>query len=257
MKLEHCSFLKRNYVGILKKSSILSLVLAMVLLLSGCAQFAKDNKVDESQAEKLANEKPLSNEQVVKKPVDVPAEIDELESGAGKLVDYDVVNIGRSNPFMPQSEAALYEQAKIDAIAEANEYNAKLDYIKKNKDLVIREADDTSPYAFNLPVPPTAIGSETSAAARIVKTKVVGIMYSKTSPTAIINFEDKDYLVRPNDKIIGGEYKVLKISPSWITVGLGSNVYSASIGELFEKDVFDKSKNDLYNLRNRFGGRRS
>ena len=81
-------------------------------------------------------------------------------------------------------------------------------------------------------------------------------MYNKTSPSAIINVDDKDYLVRTGDKIIGQEYKVVQINPNWITVSLGSNVYSASIGELFERDSFDKSQNDLYNLKNRFGGRK-
>ena len=81
-------------------------------------------------------------------------------------------------------------------------------------------------------------------------------MYNSTSPSAIINVDDKDYLVRQGDKIIGQEYTVLEINPSWITVNLGSNIYSASIGELFSKDELDSSQNDLYNLRNRFGGRK-
>ena len=123
--------------------------------------------------------------------------------------------------------------------------------------IAVREKDDISPYSFNLPVPPTSLASSDSAAAKITRTKVVGIMYNELSPSAIINVDDKDYLVRQGDKIIGQEYKVVKINKDWITVSLGSNVYSAAIGELFSKDELDKSKNDLYNLKNRFGGRRS
>ena len=81
-------------------------------------------------------------------------------------------------------------------------------------------------------------------------------MYNDKSPSAIINVDDKDYLVRRGDQIMGQEYKVLQINPSWITVGLGSNIYSASIGELFAKDELDQTRNDLYNLKNRFGGRK-
>ena len=81
-------------------------------------------------------------------------------------------------------------------------------------------------------------------------------MYNQANPSAIINVDDKDYLVRQGDKIIGQEYKVVEINPSWITVSLGSNVYSASIGELFSRDEFDKTQNDLYDLKNRFGGRK-
>ena len=81
-------------------------------------------------------------------------------------------------------------------------------------------------------------------------------MYNKVSPTAIINVDEKDYLVRTGDQIIGQEYKVLQINPSWITVGMGANIYSASIGELFSRDELDSAQNDVYNLRSRFGGRK-
>ena len=63
-------------------------------------------------------------------------------------------------------------------------------------------------------------------------------------------------MVRQGDQIIGQEYKVLQINPSWITVGLGTNIYSASIGELFSRDQLDNAQNDVYNLRSRFGGRK-
>ena len=82
-------------------------------------------------------------------------------------------------------------------------------------------------------------------------------MYNKSNPSAIINLDNKDYLVRQGDKIIDEKYKVLQINQSWITVSLGSNIYSAGIGELFSKDDLDKTKNDLYNLESRFGGRKS
>lgn len=81
-------------------------------------------------------------------------------------------------------------------------------------------------------------------------------MYNRNNPSAIINVDDKDYLVRQGDKIIGQEYKVIQINPNWITVSLGSNVYSAGIGEMFSREEFSKTQNDLYNLKNRFGGRK-
>lgn len=107
-----------------------------------------------------------------------------------------------------------------------------------------------------MPVPPTSLASSTAAAAKITRTKVVGIMYNRNNPSAIINVDDKDYLVRQGDKIIGQEYKVIQINPNWITVSLGSNVYSAGIGEMFSREEFSKTQNDLYNLKNRFGGRK-
>ena len=173
------------------------------------------------------------------------------------MVSYDVVTIGRADPFMPYDEVRAYEDARNAAYAEAMAHNAKIDEIMRLKDTAIREEDDISPYSFNLPVPPTSLASADAAAAKITRTKVVGIMYNTTNPSAIINVDEKDYLVRQGDKIIGQEYTVLEINPSWITVNLGSNIYSASIGELFSKDELDGSRNDIYNLRNRFGGRKS
>lgn len=186
--------------------------------------------------------------------INVPTE---EENTSNKLVGYDVVSVGRSDPFMPLGEAQAFDKAKHEAIAEASAYNAKIAKLQRLKNTVIRLPDDTNPYSYNLPVPPTSLASPEAAAAKITRTKVVGIMYNKSNPSAIINLDNKDYLVRQGDKIIDEKYKVLQINQSWITVSLGSNVYSAGIGELFSKDDLDKTKNDMYHLESRFGGRRS
>ena len=183
-------------------------------------------------------------------------EVDVDAAQASSMVSYDVSSVGRSDPFMPSDEISAFNEARRAAYAEADLHNSRIAEIEKMRDVVVRQPDDVSPYSFNLPVPPTALASAEDAAAKITRTKVVGIMYNKTSPTAIINIDEKDYLVRPGDQIIGQEYKVIQINPSWITVGLGANVYSASIGELFSRDELDSAQNDVYNLRNRFGGRK-
>lgn len=172
-----------------------------------------------------------------------------------KMVSYDVSSIGRSDPFMPYGEISAYDKARQSAISEAAAHNAEIYRLKALQNKAVREADDISPYSFNLPVPPTSLATGT-VAAKITKTKVVGIMYNTESPSAIINVDDKDYLVRTGDKIIGQEYKVAQINPTWITVTMGSNIYSAAIGELFTKDDIFKNQNDIYNLKNRFGGRK-
>lgn len=228
-------------------------VIAIVGVMSvGCGQ-----KAEEDVALDTPQPAPVEQEsQGVNVPDENTVDIDAASNQASKMVSYDVSSVGRADPFMPSGEIEAFEQARRAAYAEANAYNAKIAEVAKLKNTVIREPDDISPYSFNLPVPPTSLAPETAAAAKITRTKVVGIMYNKTSPSAIINVDDKDYLVRQGDKIIGQEYKVMEINPSWITVAMGSNVYSASIGELFAKDELDKSQNDLYNLRNRFGGRK-
>ena len=185
-------------------------------------------------------------------PVNIDVEDEDIPS---KMISYDVTTIGRSNPFMPYNEMVEYEKARNSAIAEANAKNSQIAKIKRLQDYRVREQDDISPYSFNLPVPPTSLDTG-SVAAKITRTKVVGIMYNVDSPSAIINVDQKDYLVRPGDKIIGQEYKVVKITPTWVTAAMGSNIYSAAIGELFTKDAVETNQTDIYNLKERFGGRK-
>ena len=231
---------------------MISLLLVVVILATGCIGANKTDEVSQEEIPDVAVEEKAEEVSNINVPTDIIN-----ESSEPTLVSYDVISIGRADPFMPAKEKVAYDKARSDAYAQANEYNNSLANLKKMKDVVIREPDDISPYSFNLPVPPTSLASDSSVAARITKTKVVGIMYNAKNPTAIINVDEKDYLVRQGDKIIGEEYKVLQINPSWITVGFGSNIYSASIGELFSKDEISKYQNDLYNLKNRFGGRKS
>lgn len=248
-------------LGVMKKILVVMLLFCGCSLLSGCGTKQEEESVpvpevtesvDMDQEQEQAGNVHVPDEEGKSAEIDV--EDDGLGSG-GKMVSYDVMNVGRADPFMPMGELAAYEKAKRDALAEANAHNAEVLRLTKLQNTVIREADDISPYKFNLPVPPTILGPADTAAAKITRTKVVGIMYSPTSPSAIISLDDKDYLVRQGDKILDNEYKVLKINQNWITVSLGSNIYSAAIGELFSKDELNGNRNDLYNLKNRFGGR--
>lgn len=241
--------------------SLLAVVFSVGIVAGGCSflpNLGGNQEVASDNIEApVADVNPVQKEEV-KLPARDEGKVDmDVESDqASNMVSYDIASIGRSDPFMPSGEIKAFDEARDSAIAEANAHNAKIMELEKLKNTVIREQDDISPYSFNLPVPPTSLASEDAAAAKITRTKVVGIMYNKVSPSAIINVDDKDYLVRQGDRIIGQEYKVVQINPSWITVSLGSNVYSASIGELFSREDIDKTQNDLYNLRNRFGGRK-
>lgn len=241
--------------------SLLAVVFSVGIIAGGCS-FLPNLGGDNTATGDIAVAPVADVSSVQKDEVKLPArdegkvDMDVETEQASSMVSYDIASIGRSDPFMPSGEIKAFDEARNSAIAEANAHNAKIIELEKLKNTVIREPDDISPYSFNLPVPPTSLASEDAAAAKITRTKVVGIMYNKVSPSAIINVDDKDYLVRQGDKIIGQEYKVMQINPSWITVSLGSNVYSASIGELFSREDLDKTQNDLYNLRNRFGGRK-
>lgn len=253
-----------------KQKNILGLLLITAVaafILSGCGS---ENKQPDMLQPPPANENlapanvqsnnPALNQNPNVNSGNVPSSggsvsIDVNDDVPSQMISYDVTTIGRSNPFMPYNEMIEYEKARQSAIAEANYKNAQIRKIKNLQDYRIREEDDISPYKFNLPVPPTSLDTHT-VAAKITRTKVVGIMYNTKSPSAIINVDNKDYLVRPGDKIIGQEYKVVKITPSWVTAAMGSNVYSAAIGELFSKDGIETNQTDIYNLKERFGGRK-
>lgn len=103
--------------------------------------------------------------------------------------------------------------------------------------------------AFNLVEPPEVI-NENSDAARVMDTIVSGILYDKFSPSAILNIEGNDYLVKKGDVV--NNYKVVNIAQDSVTVQLGSNVYKAGIGEILTDG--NLNYNNVSNLNSKFGG---
>ena len=106
----------------------------------------------------------------------------------------------------------------------------------------------TSSGADLLP-PPETITTDTTAT-EVMTTKVSGLMYDKTSPSAIININNSDYLVRVGDVI--NDYKVLSIGQNTVTVQYGANIYKAGVGELFTGEGINY--NTISNLEGKFGG---
>ncbi|MBR6126320.1 hypothetical protein IKQ21_01405 [bacterium] len=102
---------------------------------------------------------------------------------------------------------------------------------------------------FDLVAPPEAI-NEGSDAARVMDTLVSGILYDKHSPSAIINIEGNDYLVKKGDVV--NSYKIVNIEQNSVTVKLGNNTYKAGIGEILTEGSVNH--NDVSNLSKKFGG---
>lgn len=102
---------------------------------------------------------------------------------------------------------------------------------------------------YDLVAPPEVI-NENSDAARVMDTIVSGILYDKFSPSAILNIEGNDYLVKKGDVV--NNYKVLNILQDSVTVKLGNNVYKAGIGEILTEGTLNH--NDVSNLSKKFGG---
>ena len=105
--------------------------------------------------------------------------------------------------------------------------------------------------AYNLVEPPEMVNTD-SDAARVMDTIVSGILYDKYSPSAILNIEGNDYLVKKGDVV--NNYRVLNIAQDSVTVKLGANTYKAGIGEILTEGTLNH--NDVSNLSKKFGGER-
>lgn len=129
-----------------------------------------------------------------------------------KTVMISVSSSGRNDPFMPPSDGSM------------------------------------GVYSYLTP-PPEALPTS-SEATKVVATTISGILYDKYSPSAIINIEGTDYLVKKGDVI--NDYRILSINKTQVAVKLGKNIYSAGVGELLTQASFNEG--NISNLNKRFGG---
>ena len=83
-----------------------------------------------------------------------------------------------------------------------------------------------------------------------METTISGIMYETRNPSAIININGEDQLVRKNDKL--GGYTILDITKDKVVIKSGTNIYRASVGQSISNEEINF--NDIPNLRNKFGG---
>ncbi len=136
-----------------------------------------------------------------------------------KMIAMSVEDTGRADPFLPEEER----------VASTPKPKPK-------------------PPSY-LMAPPEAITQDPDAV-KVVQTKVSGIMYDKYNPSAILNINGADHLVRSGDII--NDYKVLSINHDTVTVQLGQNVYKAGVGQLFTGEGINY--NSVANIQNKFGG---
>lgn len=212
-------FLKKK-IGILVCSM---LFLLMTLVLSGCSESNTSDSMESAIPQETVDTNSVQ-ESTEETPGAVGSVVDidsETAQNQDKMVAVSMDAVGRANPFVPATESFAQEVVTTNQLPK-----------------------------FELVEPP--MGSDTdSDAAKVVTTKISGIMFDKYNPSAIINIEDTDYLVRSGDVING--YKILAISPQTVTVQLGSNIYKAGVGEIVTKEDGIKY-NQISNLSKKFGG---
>ena len=182
---------KRRYMQILVG------ILAVIIAIIGIVTSAHKNN---ASVEELDTEVP-----VAAAPEEAPSEDIEVVAApqnTDAMVTISMEDTGRADPFLPSAD--------YEAVAALSAPGAQLPY-------------------YMVP-PPESTGYDQTAV-DVVKTKVSGIMYDRYNPSAILNINDTDYLVRAGETI--NNYKVLAISPSTVTVQLGANTYRAGVGEMF------------------------
>lgn len=222
---------------ILKRENIKTVLIAMLCLfvsftMTGCAGSGDVSVEETSMADSLetADLQPQGEVNVPgENSIDVPGAVGNVVGeddgkNTDKMVSLTLENMGRVNPFVPANDLVLLKTTSSEKAVSL----PKLDLVD----------------------PP--FGTDTdSDAAKVATTKISGIMFDKYNPSAIINIESTDYLVRSGDVING--YKILAISPQTVTVQRGSNVYKAGVGEAVSK-TDGINYNQVPNLSQKFGG---
>ena len=167
---------------------------------------------------------------------------------AKNVKEAEIASIGDLGISELSSAAASAQKSVISipkGIVKANPFVPYRDITESSS--VVRDIP-----AYNIVEPPEFV-NENSDAARVMDTIVSGILYDKFSPSAIINIEGNDYLVKKGDVV--NNYKILNITGDSVSVQLGKNVYKAGIGEILTEGTMNH--NEVSNLKNKFGGERN
>lgn len=221
---------KDQFWSLNKKIGIVCVVLFLSIVMMNTTGCTKNETADDTSPDSISIEQPGAvtdaPQNTVKvgndglnaaiAPDDVSVVADQSEKNSQKMVAMSVEDMGRADPFLPESETVVVKP---------------------------------KPKGYDL-VPPPEIITVDSNAVEVISTKVSGIMYDKFNPSAILNISGSDYLVRTGDII--NNYKILSIAKDYVTVQLGANVYKAGVGQLFTGEGINY--NTISNLERKFGG---
>lgn len=164
----------------------------------------------------------------------------------GSSIIGDLFNENVLNEVYPESAAISATSTKREIISVPRAIT-KADPFMPYKDVSVTF---NTPPNFELLEPPET-ASEGSDAARVMDVSISGILYDLCSPSAILNIEGSDHLVKEGDSI--SNYKILRITKDSVTVQLGKNIYRAGIGEMLTTN--DIHYNKVSNLDRKFGGK--
>lgn len=102
---------------------------------------------------------------------------------------------------------------------------------------------------FDIIEPPTTFLPDPKAI-QLMETTISGIMYDYRNPSAIVNINGQDQLVRKRDQLNG--FTILDITRDKVVIKSGTNIYRASVGQSITTE--DVNFNNVSNLNHKFGG---
>lgn len=149
------------------------------------------------------------------------------QSGNNGDVSIAIGDTGRTNPFKPNIEQ---QKLAAPAIAAAN---------------TVREK-----YSFDVIEPPE-LGIEDLDLARLMQTKVTGILYDNIKPSAIVNIDGSDQLVSIGDNV--GGFEIASITKNKVVIRDGKNIFRASVGQPLNAEKVVNPV-EISNLETKFAG---
>lgn len=177
-------------------------------------KLSKESKVStDSKVE--TTETPLTAAQKAALKAEQDKDRENAISLSNKPVIIPVTSGGRVDPFMPAYQARILADAP----------------------------------KFELIAPPVVIPESDPVVDQLVETKISGIMFDSTRPSAIINIAGMDQLVHVGDLVKG--YKILKITKDTVVIQYKANIYHATVGQTLGSGVH---LNPASNISNSFGG---
>lgn len=178
------------------------------------AEEAKKPLVPTDESEKVAEKTDTSSLEIEDAPKPVKMSQDD------GLVDIAIGDVGRKNPFLPITSGSKS--------ATSGDTSAGFEVIE-----------------------PPSLAPERSDIAKLLSTKVTGILYDNKRPSAIINIDGIDQLVRIGDVLSG--FYILDITKNKVIIQSDSNIYKASVGQPLNAERVVNST-EISNLQSKFYG---
>lgn len=262
-----------------QKTIIIIVAIVILLILLGCVgliiQKAKNTPKAESVAEAVIG---TEAEETTEAPEGLGAEassedgeisidIDEGAAGEGEEGALSVDGSAKDKPKAESQEevSGLEIEAEEGAPTFANKPNDT-----ENVTIAIGDVGRKNPFAppggktaasetksttesgldFEIIEPPE-LAPEDATVTKLLQTKVAGIMYDARRPSAIINIDGIDQLVRVGDILSGFEF--IAITKNKVVIRSDNNVYRASVGQPLNAEKITNPI-EISNLETKFKG---